>query len=119
MRAGLAGRAFEREDRKAGGGCVRRYDAVVVVSGGVMNCCDDEVAGLGDVLREDLVIVLRMELRMGAKQASGPTLPPLLSTHIRFFLLSLLRAPHAVALILVGVTICKPGPSLSLRDDEE
>jgi len=50
---------------------------------------------------------------------TGPTLPPLLSTHVKFFLLSLLRAPHAVALMVEGGTICKPGPSLSLRDDEE
>jgi len=54
MRAGLAGRAFEREDGENGGGSVRRYDAVVIVSRGMMDGCDDEVAGLGNVLRAGL-----------------------------------------------------------------
>ncbi len=53
MRAGLAGRAFEGEDGEAGRSGVGCYDAVVIVSGGVVDGCDDEVTGLGNVLRED------------------------------------------------------------------
>ncbi len=48
--AGFFGGAFEGELRELGKGCVGVYGAVVEVGGGVVDGCEDEVVGLGDVL---------------------------------------------------------------------
>ena len=50
MRACFAGRTFKGENGEASGGGVWCNDAVVVVGGGMMDGCDDQIAGLGDVL---------------------------------------------------------------------
>lgn len=48
--AGFLGGAFEGELGQLGEGCVGGDGAVVEVGGGVVDCCEDEVIGLGDVL---------------------------------------------------------------------
>ena len=46
-------------------------------------------------------------------ESSHCTLPLLFSTHIAFFLWSMLRAPASVGVIVDGGTCRRPGPSLS------
>ena len=41
--------------RERGGGCVGREEAVEVLGGGAIDCCDDEVAYEGQVLWDMLV----------------------------------------------------------------
>jgi len=47
---GFFGGAFEGELGDLGEGCVGGDGAVVEVGGGVVDCCEDKVIGLGDVL---------------------------------------------------------------------
>ncbi len=64
-----------------------------------MDCGDDEVVGLGDVLLESI-------LAIGDPSAhtERDTLPVLFSTHIAFFFRSMHRGPARVEVIVDGGT---------------
>lgn len=81
---------------------------MVVVGGGVVDSCEDQVGGLGDILKTPnwlLGAVEDFELYH--------TRPLLLSTHIAFFLWSIQSVPAIVGVIVAGGVWRRPGPSLS------
>ena len=91
MGTGFFGGILECEVWKLGERGVRADDAGEEVAGGVVDGCDDEVIGLGDVLDKGGRISLVLEpLVAQVVQREPLTLPLLFSTQIAFFRRSML-----------------------------
>lgn len=89
--------------------------AVIDIGGGVVDCGDDEIVGLGDVLKAHVSGMVDTR----SVEGSAITRPPFFSTHIAFFFWSIQRVPAMTEVIVEGGTWRRPGPSLSGRDGLE
>lgn len=110
LRPRLARGAFEGEMGERGGVGVRGEAAVERVGGGVVDCCEDEVARLGDVLPEGVVNVGVGGGRDEEEQGTLTRPRPLDSIQAAFLRGLVARVPGCVAVIVEGRVWWRPGP---------